>query len=91
MSAARPGSYLQFACQSIVSGGYSREDPDDEKEGKTNEMSGKTRYKVRYKRTYMGGASPIRYVRKWQYVRKRDRIISLRTWEDRVGRSARMV
>ena len=33
-----------------MSGGDSGEGPDDEKEGKMNEMSGKTRYKVWYKR-----------------------------------------
>jgi hypothetical protein len=33
-----------------LSGGDSGEDPDGEKEGKTNEMSGKTRCKVQYRR-----------------------------------------
>jgi hypothetical protein len=34
----------------LMSGGDSGEDPDGEKEGKTNEMSGKTRCKVQYRR-----------------------------------------
>jgi hypothetical protein len=36
-----------------------REDTDDKKEGKTNEMSGVIRWKLRYKRASIGGASPI--------------------------------
>lgn len=48
-----------------------REDTDDEKEGKTNEMSGVTRWKVRYKRAstnlyrWVEPNRDVYYVRKW--------------------------